>query len=64
MTATLKQYEAVKFSKIYSLGAARGDLVVTNVGRALWSDGGPSRAFQFYEVSDERVPGLACPGYK
>ncbi|MEY3855827.1 MAG: hypothetical protein RJA45_297 [Actinomycetota bacterium] len=30
MTATLKQYEAVKFSKIYSLGAARGDLVVTN----------------------------------
>ena len=30
MTATLKQYEAVKFSKIYALGAARGDLVVTN----------------------------------
>ena len=40
------------------------DLVGTNVGRALWSDGGPSRAFQFYEVSDERVPGLVCPGYK
>ena len=30
MTATLKQYEAVKFSRIYALGAARGDLVVTN----------------------------------
>lgn len=30
MTATLNQYEAVKFSKIYALGAARGDLVVTN----------------------------------
>lgn len=41
-----------------------GDLVGTNVGRALWSDGGPSRAFQFYEVTDERVPTLVCPGYK
>jgi len=40
-----------------------GDLVGTNVGRALWSDGGPSRAFQFFEVADERVPGLVCPGY-
>jgi 3-oxoacyl-[acyl-carrier-protein] synthase-3 len=30
VTATLKQYETVKFSRIYSLGAARGDLVVTN----------------------------------
>jgi 3-oxoacyl-[acyl-carrier-protein] synthase-3 len=28
--AKLKQYETVKFSRIYSLGAARGDLVVTN----------------------------------
>lgn len=27
---TLAQYETVKFSRIYSLGAARGDLVVTN----------------------------------
>ena len=26
----LKQYETVKFSRIYSLGAARGDLTVTN----------------------------------
>lgn len=41
-----------------------GDLVGTNVGRALWSDGGPSRAFQFYEVTDERVPTLVCPGYR
>ncbi len=41
-----------------------GDLVGTNVGRALWSDGGPSRAFQFFEVKDERVPGLVCSGYR
>ncbi|MFM5952404.1 MAG: beta-ketoacyl-ACP synthase III [Micrococcales bacterium] len=30
MTATLNQYEPVQFSRIYSLGAARGDLFVTN----------------------------------
>lgn len=30
MTKTLNQYETVKYSRIYSLGAARGDLVVTN----------------------------------
>jgi 3-oxoacyl-[acyl-carrier-protein] synthase-3 len=30
VTATLKQYQTVKYSKIYSLGAARGDLLVTN----------------------------------
>ncbi len=30
MTATLNQYETVKYSRIYSLGASRGDLVVTN----------------------------------
>lgn len=30
MTAKLNQYEPVKFSRIYSLGAARGDLTVTN----------------------------------
>ena len=30
MTAQLNQYETVKYSRIYSLGAARGDLVVTN----------------------------------
>lgn len=41
-----------------------GDLIGTNVGRTLWSDGGPSRAFQFYEVTDERLPSLVCPGYK
>ena len=28
--AKLKQYETVRFSRIYSLGASRGDLVVTN----------------------------------
>jgi len=26
----LNQYQTVQFSRIYSLGAARGDLVVTN----------------------------------
>jgi 3-oxoacyl-[acyl-carrier-protein] synthase-3 len=30
MTATLNQYTTVKHSRIYSLGAARGDLTVTN----------------------------------
>jgi len=30
VTATLNQYEPVQFSRIYSLGAARGDLFVTN----------------------------------
>ncbi|MEY4554603.1 MAG: hypothetical protein RL197_1030, partial [Actinomycetota bacterium] len=30
MTATLNQYQTVKYSRIYSLGAARGDLTVTN----------------------------------
>jgi len=30
MTVSLNQYSPVKFSRIYSLGAARGDLVVTN----------------------------------
>ena len=29
-TPTLNQYTPVQFSKIYALGAARGDLVVTN----------------------------------
>lgn len=33
-------------------------------GRALWSDGGPARAFQFFEVADESVSGLACAGYR
>jgi len=41
-----------------------GDLVGTNIGRALWSDGGPSRAFQFFEVTDDRAQSLVCPGYK
>ena len=30
MTATLNQYQTVTYSRIYSLGASRGDLVVTN----------------------------------
>ena len=30
MTAKLNQYQTVKFSRIYALGASRGDLVVTN----------------------------------
>lgn len=30
MTATLNQYQTVKYSRIYSLGASRGDLLVTN----------------------------------
>ena len=41
-----------------------GDLIGASVGRALWSDGGPAKPVQFYEVTDERVPSLLCPGYK
>lgn len=41
-----------------------GDLIGTSVGRALWSDGGPARAFQFYEVADEAITRLICPGFK
>jgi S-DNA-T family DNA segregation ATPase FtsK/SpoIIIE len=40
------------------------DLIGTNVGRALWSDGGPSRAFQFYEVADDRVSSLNTAGFR
>jgi len=40
------------------------DLVGTGVGRALWSDGGPARAFQFFEVSDDLVVKLTCSGYR
>jgi len=29
----------------------------------LWSDGGPARAFQFYEVADSMVRELVCSGY-
>lgn len=31
-------------------------------GRALWSNGGPVRPVQFYEVSDSAVPNLTCAG--
>ena len=40
------------------------DLIGAEVGRVLWSDGGPARAFQFYEVADARVHGLTCSGYR
>jgi hypothetical protein len=40
------------------------DLIGATVGRALWSDGGPSRALQFFEVADSRITHLACGGYR
>jgi hypothetical protein len=40
-----------------------GDLIGTNIGRALWSDGGPARSFQFFEVADERISSLVCIGF-
>ena len=40
-----------------------GDLIGASVGRALWSDGGPAKPVQFFEVSDEIVPSLLCSGY-
>lgn len=33
-------------------------------GRALWTDGGPARAVQVFEVSDGMVPGLVCAGLR
>jgi S-DNA-T family DNA segregation ATPase FtsK/SpoIIIE len=33
-------------------------------GWALWSNGGPPSAFQFYEVPDIAVPALLCAGYR
>lgn len=40
------------------------DLIGSTVGRGLWSDGGPVRSLQFYEVSDSLVPNLVCAGLK
>ena len=33
-------------------------------GRALWSDGGPAKAVQFYNVPDQLVPSLVCSGLR
>jgi hypothetical protein len=41
-----------------------GDLIGASVGRALWSDGGPSKALQFFEVSDHMVKYLELSGFK
>lgn len=30
-------------------------------GRALWTDGGPASAIQFFNVVDDQVPSLLCP---
>ena len=40
-----------------------GDLIGASVGRALWSDGGPAKPVQFYEVPDDQVQNLDCGGY-
>ena len=39
-------------------------LAASSPGRALWTDGGPARAVQAYEVSDGMVPGLVCAGLR
>jgi len=39
------------------------DLIGATVGRAMWSDGGPSRFVQFYEVGEHVIPNLVCPGF-
>ena len=41
-----------------------GDLIGASVGRALWSDGGPAKPVQFFEVIDEMVSELSCIGYR
>lgn len=40
-----------------------GDLIGASVGRALWSDGGPAKPVQFFEVPDTAIPDLACAGF-
>lgn len=40
------------------------DLIGAVVGRALWSDGGPSRPVQFFGVADDAVPELVCQGFR
>ena len=41
-----------------------GDLIGASVGRALWSDGGPAKPVQFYEVKDEIIASLVCFGFR
>ena len=41
-----------------------GDLIGASVGRALWSDGGPAKPVQFFEVIDDLVGDLSCAGYR
>ena len=40
------------------------DLIGASVGRALWSDGGPAKPVQFYEVIDDLVGDLRCIGFR
>jgi S-DNA-T family DNA segregation ATPase FtsK/SpoIIIE len=40
------------------------DLLGAQPGRALWSDGGPARAVQFYEVPDSAVLSLVQAGFR
>jgi len=39
------------------------DLIGASVGRALWSDGGPAKPLQFFEVKDDVIPNLVCSGF-
>ena len=41
-----------------------GDLIGASVGRALWSDGGPARSLQLFEVNDQLVQFCKCPAYR
>jgi len=43
---------------------APADLLGARPGRALWSDGGPATALQFYEVADSAVADLVQPGFR
>ena len=40
------------------------DLIGATVGRALWSDGGPSKHLQFFEVGDHLALAHSCPGFR
>lgn len=46
---------------ILGVGAFQPDQLVSAApGRALWSDGGPATALQFYNLVDEQISGLVC----
>ena len=48
-----------------AIGAFTTDQLLSAVpGRALWSDGGVASAVQFFNLTDEQIPGLLCGPFR